>query len=117
MSNNEKKNDDGIVSGIILIVIGLIALVVTFFDVEIVWSELAKLWPVFIIIFGISILPFNKLFKSILVIAMLLISFFLYYFNTIFPTNTPSTVCTRTTYEPIDNEERSIVSCPLKFPT
>ena len=79
MSNNEKKNDDGIVSGIILIVIGLIALMVTFFDVEIVWSELAKLWPVFIIIFGISILPFNKLFKSILVIAMLLISFFLYY--------------------------------------
>ena len=40
MSNNEKKNDDGIVSGIILIVIGLIALMVTFFDVEIVWSAL-----------------------------------------------------------------------------
>ena len=67
MSNNkEKKNDDGIVGGIILIVIGLIALMVTFFDIEIVWSEIAKLWPVFIIIFGISILPFNKFFKSIL---------------------------------------------------
>ena len=77
--NNEKKDDNGIVGGIILIVIGLIALLVTFFDVKIVWSELAKLWPVFIIIFGISILPFNKLFKSILVIAMILISFLLYY--------------------------------------
>lgn len=80
MSNNkEKKNDDGIVGGIILIVIGLIALMVTFFDIEIVWSEIARLWPVFIIIFGISILPFNKFFKSILVIAMILISFLLYY--------------------------------------
>lgn len=76
--NTEKKDDNGIVSGIILIVIGLIALMVTFFDVDIVWSELAKLWPVFIIIFGISILPFNKLLKSVLVIICILISFLLY---------------------------------------
>ncbi len=78
-NNDNNKNDNGVVSGIILIVIGLIALMVTFFDVEIVWSELAKLWPIFIIIFGISILPLNKLLKAILVIASIIISLFLYY--------------------------------------
>lgn len=76
--NAEKKDDNGIVSGIILIVIGIIALLVTFFDVDIVWSELAKLWPVFIIIFGVSILPLNKLLKSILVVMCILLSFLLY---------------------------------------
>ncbi len=78
-NDNNNKNDNGIVSGIILIVIGFVALMVTFFDVEIVWSELAKLWPVFIIIFGISILPLNKLLKAILVIISIIISLFLYY--------------------------------------
>lgn len=77
--NNEKKDDNGIVSGIILIVIGLIALLVTFFDVDIIWSELAKLWPVFIIVFGVSLLPLNKLLKSILVVVCILLSFLLYY--------------------------------------
>lgn len=80
MNNNKNnKDDNGIVGGIILIVIGLIALLVTFFDVDIVWSELAKLWPVFIIIFGVSILPLNKLLKSILVVICILLSFLLYY--------------------------------------
>ena len=78
-NDNNNKNDNGVVSGIILIVIGFVALMVTFFDVEIVWSELAKLWPVFIIIFGISILPLNKLLKAILVITSIIISLLLYY--------------------------------------
>lgn len=73
-----KVKDDGIIGGIILIVIGLIALMVTFFDVEIVWSELAKLWPMFIIIFGVSLLPLNKLLKSILVMVVILASCLLY---------------------------------------
>lgn len=81
-NNDNNKNDNGVVSGIILIAIGLIALMVTFFDVEIVWSELAKLWPVFIIIFGVSILPFNKLLKSILVVVIILVSF-LFYHNSV----------------------------------
>ena len=81
MNKNKEnnKNDNSVVSGIMLIVIGLVALMVTIFDIEIVWSELAKLWPVLIIVFGISILPFNKLLKSILVIVVMLISFLLYY--------------------------------------
>ena len=72
--SNDNNRDNGLVSGIILITIGIIALMATFFDFEIVWEELAKLWPVFIIIFGISILPLNKIMKSISVILLILIS-------------------------------------------
>ncbi len=79
MSEENNKKDNGIVNGIILITIGVIALLVTFFDFEIVWSEFAKLWPVFIIIFGISLLPLNKILKSVLVMIMILFSCYLYY--------------------------------------
>lgn len=79
--SNDNNRDNGLVSGIILITIGIIALMATFFDFEIVWEELAKLWPVFIIIFGISILPLNKIMKSISVILLILISCVLYYNN------------------------------------
>ena len=76
MSKDNK--DNGLVNGIILIAIGIIALMVTFFDLEIVWSELAKFWPVFVIIFGISILPLNKFLKSVFVIILILLSCILY---------------------------------------
>lgn len=76
--NKDNNKDNGLIGGIILITIGIIALMVTFFDLEIVWSELAKFWPVFLIIFGISILPLNKLFKSVSVILLILLSCILY---------------------------------------
>lgn len=76
--SDDKNKDSSIVSGILLIAIGLIALLVTFFDIEIDWEELAKLWPVFIIIFGVSLLPLSKLLKSILVIVLILISCLIY---------------------------------------
>lgn len=79
--SKENKNDNGLISGIILITIGIISLLVTFFDMEIVWSEVAKFWPVFLIIFGISILPLNKLLKSVFVIILILLSCLLYYNN------------------------------------
>lgn len=92
MNKEDSKNkDNGLVSGIILIAIGVIALLVTFFDLEIVWSELAKLWPVFIIIFGISILPFNRLLKSVCVIILILLSCLLYYNNTNDRVDSPAT--------------------------
>ena len=78
MDNNKTKKDDGLVGGIILIAIGIIALMVTFFDVDIVWSELAKFWPVFIIIFGLSLLPLNKLLKSVCVVVVIIISCLIY---------------------------------------
>ena len=76
--NNKNKKDDGLIGGIILIAIGIIALMVTFFDLKIDWEELAKFWPVFIIIFGISLLPINKLLKSVSVIVIILISCLIY---------------------------------------
>lgn len=77
--SDPKKNDGGIVSGILLIAIGIIASCATLFDIEIVWSELMKLWPVLLIILGISMLPLGKLPKSLMVLAMVLLSFVLYY--------------------------------------
>lgn len=76
--NKENNKDNGLINGIILIAIGIIALMVTFFDIEIVWSELAKFWPIFLVIFGISLLPINKLLKSVFVIILILLSCILY---------------------------------------
>ena len=78
MEDNKNKKDDGLVGGIILIAIGIIALMVTFFDLKIDWEELAKFWPVFIIIFGVSLLPLNKVLKSVSVIVIILISCLIY---------------------------------------
>lgn len=78
MEDNKNKKDDGLVGGIILITIGIIALLVTFFDFKIVWEELAKFWPVFIIIFGVSLLPLNKVLKSVCVILIIIISCLIY---------------------------------------
>ena len=78
MEDNKNKKDDGLVGGIILIAIGIIALMVTFFDLKIDWEELAKFWPVFIIIFGVSLLPLNKVLKSVCVIVIILISCLIY---------------------------------------
>ena len=78
MEDNKNKKDDGLVGGIILIAIGIIALLVTFFDFKIVWEELAKFWPVFIIIFGVSLLPLNKVLKSVCVIVIIIISCLIY---------------------------------------
>ena len=71
--NKEDNKDNGLIGGTILIAIGIIALIVTFFDLEIVWSELAKFWPIFLVIFGISLLPINKLLKSVFVIILILL--------------------------------------------
>ncbi len=76
--NNKNKRDEGLIGGIILIAIGIIALMVTFFDVDIVWSELAKFWPVFLMIFGVSLMPIGKMLKSIIVILMIFASVMLY---------------------------------------
>ena len=78
MEDNKNKKDDGLIGGIILIAIGIIALLVTFFDFKIDWEELAKFWPVFIIIFGVSLLPLNKILKSVCVIVIILISCLIY---------------------------------------
>ena len=78
MSENKNKKDDGLVGGMFLVAIGMIALWVNFFDLKILWEELAKFWPVFIIIFGVSLLPLNKVLKSVCVILIIIISCLIY---------------------------------------
>lgn len=76
---SENKKDDGLVGGMFLVAIGMIALWVNFFDLKIVWEELAKFWPIFIIILGVFLLPLSKILKSICTIVIILISFLIYW--------------------------------------
>lgn len=78
MSENKNKKDDGLVGGMFLVAIGMIALWVNFFDLKILWEELAKFWPIFIIILGVFLLPLSKILKSICTIVIILISFLIY---------------------------------------
>ena len=44
--NKDNKGDGNLVTGILFIAIGLVALLVSFFNIEIIWSEIVKFWPV-----------------------------------------------------------------------
>lgn len=79
--NKDNKGDGNLVTGILFIAIGLVALLVSFFNIEIIWSEIVKFWPVLLIIIGVSMIPFNRVVKSILVIIIILLSFAFYGFN------------------------------------
>lgn len=73
MDNNENKKNDGFGKGIILIVIGIFALMLTFFEIDIDWDIMADLWPLLLIIIGVCIMPINKWIKT--VIALILLAF------------------------------------------
>ncbi|MGN0033759.1 MAG: hypothetical protein ACI358_08315 [Candidatus Limimorpha sp.] len=60
MGSGSKNNNDNFASGIWLIIIGVIALLVMFFDIDIVWSKLFELWPLILIILGVCIMPINR---------------------------------------------------------
>ena len=71
MSNNENKTKDGFGSGVALIIVGVLALLVTFFDVDINWHMMLKLWPLLLIIIGVGIMPINKWIRTALVVALI----------------------------------------------
>lgn len=71
MSNNENKNNDGFGRGLTLIIIGVIALLITFFDFEIDWHVLAKMWPVLLIIIGVCVMPINKWIRTVIALVLL----------------------------------------------
>lgn len=73
MNNNENKKDDGFGKGLTLIIIGVIALLITFFDFEIDWHVLSKLWPLLLIIIGVCIMPVNKWIRAAIALTLLLI--------------------------------------------
>ena len=77
MSNNENKNV-GFGNGMVLIVIGVLALCVTFFDIDLDWDVLIDLWPILLIIIGICIMPINKWVKTALALSLLALGIMAY---------------------------------------
>lgn len=78
MSNKENKTNDGFGSGIVMIIIGIIALMVTFFDVDIDWDILIKMWPILLIIIGICIMPINRWVRTAIALVLLALGFVAY---------------------------------------
>lgn len=78
MSNKENKEGDGFGKGITLIIVGVIALLVTFFEVEIDWYVVGRLWPLILIIIGICIMPVNRWVRTILATVLIIVGFIAY---------------------------------------
>lgn len=78
MSNNENNKNDGFGRGLTLIIIGVIALFITFFDFEIDWHMLVKLWPLLLIIIGVCIMPINKWIRTVVALVLLALGFVAY---------------------------------------
>lgn len=76
------KHDHSIISklfwGLLLIIIGVLALLNNFGIVDTDWSNLFKLWPLFIVSAGLSILSVrNIIWKIVLIILTLIMLFFI----------------------------------------
>ena len=69
MSNNENNKNTSFGNGIVLIVLGVIGLCITFFDIDLDWDILLDLWPILLIIIGICIMPINKWIKTALALS------------------------------------------------
>ncbi len=61
--------------GIILIAVGLLFILANFGVIHFNWFSFWRLWPVILILWGISVLPMRDLFKFISLIAVVLITF------------------------------------------
>ena len=71
MENNTKRTNDGFGKGIILIIIGVVALLITFFDFEVDWDVMLKLWPLLLIIIGVCIMPIDKWIRTVIALVLL----------------------------------------------
>ena len=78
MSNNENNKNVGFGNGMVLIVIGVLALCVTFFDIDLDWDILLDLWPILLIIIGICIMPINKWIKTALALSLVTLGIMAY---------------------------------------
>jgi hypothetical protein len=76
MSDNDKNVGFG--NGLVLIVIGVIALCVTFFEIDLDWDILLDLWPILLIIIGICIMPINKWIKTALALSLVTLGILAY---------------------------------------
>ena len=78
MNNGEKKENEGFGRGIILIIIGVAALLATFFEFDIDWNVVGHMWPVILIAIGVGIMPINRWIRFLLVCALLAIGYVAY---------------------------------------
>lgn len=78
MSNNENNKNTGFGNGIVLIVLGVIGLCITFFDIDLDWDILLDLWPIILIIIGICLLPINKWIRAALALALVALGIMAY---------------------------------------
>ena len=78
MSNDENNSTDGFGRGLTLIIIGVIALLVTFFEIDLDWHVILKLWPILLIIIGICIMPINKWVKTALALSLVALGIMAY---------------------------------------
>jgi len=73
MANSKTKTNDGFATGMILIIIGVIALCAIFFDFHIIWSQMLKLWPLLLIIIGVTVIPINRWIRTGIVVILLIV--------------------------------------------
>jgi len=78
MSNNEKNTNDSFSRGVFLIIIGAIALLITFFDFDVDWHIVGKMWPVLLIIIGVCLMPINKWLRTLLAVALFALGYWAY---------------------------------------
>lgn len=78
MSNNENNKNVGFGNGLVLIIIGVLALCVTFFEIDLDWDILLDLWPILLIIIGICIMPINKWIKTALALSLVTLGIMAY---------------------------------------
>lgn len=78
MSNNENNKNTSFGNGIVLIVLGVIGLCITFFDIDLDWDILLELWPILLIIIGICIMPINKWIKTALALSLVTLGIMAY---------------------------------------
>lgn len=67
-----------LLSGVLLVAIGVVALLSTLDVINIVWRVVWRFWPLLLIIGGIAALPINEYVKTILVLVSITAGVFLY---------------------------------------
>ncbi len=72
MANSKTKSGDGFATGMMLIIIGVFAMCVIFFDIHIVWQNVIRLWPLLLIIIGVCVLPINRWIRTGIVAVVVL---------------------------------------------
>lgn len=78
MSNKDNNVNDGFGRGIVLIIIGVVALLITLFDFEVDWHVVLRMWPLLLIIAGVCIMPVNRWIRTAVVLVLLAAGYIAY---------------------------------------